>query len=121
MKRYDKVILFVLLLVFGFGIFFTARGGFETYVPFAVAAETGRNVQVKGVAVPQTLQGIGGETFSFEMKDMEGGVYRVTHTGNIPVNLFETNNVVVKGRFEGEQFVANAILVRCPSRYVAEE
>lgn len=121
MKRYDKLILVVMIVVFGLGIFTTARGAFESYVSFAAAAESGRNVQIKGVAVPGSLQGIDGETFSFEMKDMEGSVYRVTHTGNVPVNLFESDNVVVKGRFESQQFVANAILVRCPSRYVAEE
>ncbi|MCL4462911.1 MAG: cytochrome c maturation protein CcmE [Firmicutes bacterium] len=121
MKRYDKLILVVMIVVFGVGIFFTARGAFESYVSFAAAAESGRNVQIKGVAIPGSLQGIDGETFSFEMTDMEGSVYRVTHTGNVPVNLFESDNVVVKGRFENRQFMAHAILVRCPSRYEAEE
>lgn len=121
MKRYDKLILLVLLVVFGAGIFFTARSAFDSYVTFAVAAESNRNVQVKGVAIDGTLQEMDEKTFTFEMVDMEGETHRVAHTGTIPVNLFEADNVVVKGRFDGEQFVANTILVKCPSKYQAQE
>lgn len=121
MKRYDKIILLVLLVVFGGGIFMTARNAFDSYVTFAQAAESNRSVQVKGVAIDGTVRELDENTFTFEMEDMSGQVLRVRRTGIIPVNLFEADNVVVKGRYKDGEFVAQQILVKCPSKYEAQE
>ncbi len=121
MKKYDKIILVLLLLVFATGIGFTARQAFESYVTFAEARESTRAVQVKGVAIDGTVIEYEGETWSFEMEDLAGEAQRVTHTGAIPVSLFEADNVVVNGRYDGDDFVATQILVKCPSKYAPEE
>lgn len=121
MKKYDKIILILLLVVFAAGIGFTARQAFETYVPFAEARESGRAVQVKGTPVDASLIEYEGDTFSFELVDMEGETQRVTHTGTLPQNLFEADYVVVNGRFDGDEFVGSQLLVKCPSKYAPEE
>lgn len=121
MKKYDKLILVALLVVFGAGIYFTAQSAFTSYVTFAQAKESYRSAQVKGTPMGGTLRELDDDRFSFEMKDMEGSVYRVVAKGMIPVNLFEADYVVVKGRFEGEEFVSKNVLVKCPSKYEAEQ
>jgi cytochrome c-type biogenesis protein CcmE len=120
-KKYDKFILVVLLLVFGFGIFFTARSAFSSYVTFAEAAESNRNVQVKGVALEGTLQELDADSYSFELEDMSGVTHRVMATGMIPVNIFEVEYIVVQGRFTDETFTAKQVIVKCPSKYQVEE
>ena len=121
MKKYDKMILIILLVVFGAGIFMTARSAMSTYVTFADAKETDRSVQVKGLAVNGTIQDISDDKYSFQMEDTTGGVVRVIATGTMPVNLFEAESVVVTGKYNGEVFEANKILVKCPSKYEAQE
>ncbi|MDW7651349.1 MAG: cytochrome c maturation protein CcmE [Bacillota bacterium] len=121
MKKYDKIILIVLLAVFGVGIFMTARSAFDQYVTFAYAQEVDRNVQVRGTAIDGTIQIIDEDNFSFEMVDLEGTVLRVKHSGMIPVNLMEAEYIVVKGKAAGDMFDARTILVKCPSKYEAEQ
>ena len=122
MKRYDKLILLVLLVVFGVGIFMTARSAFDTYVTFAQAQASEKNVQVRGKAIDGTVQLVDEKTFSFEMEDLEGQVVRVYNTGTIPVNLMDAEYIVVKGKADGtDAFNAKAIIVKCPSKYEAEQ
>jgi len=120
-KRYDKIVLFALLLVFAFGLFITARSAMSTYVTFADAKESGRTVQVKGQALAGTLQELGEEKYSFHMQDDAGEVVRVVAYGKQPDNLLAADSVVVKGKYNGSEFEAQTILVKCPSKYEAEE
>jgi len=120
-KRYDKIILFALLVAFAFGIFITARSAMSTYVTFAQAKESGRSVQVKGLALEGTLEELEAEKYAFHMQDDAGEIVRVVAQGNQPVNLFEADSVVVKGKYNGSEFEAQTILVKCPSKYEAEE
>lgn len=118
MKRYDQAILIALAVVFRAGIFFTARSAFSSYLTFAEAKESNRAIQVKGTAAYGSLRMIDTDSFSFELKDMSDRIYQVTHTGAVPVNLFEADYVVVAGKFDGEEFAAGKILVKCPTRFM---
>ncbi|HSW58174.1 MAG TPA: cytochrome c maturation protein CcmE [Dehalococcoidales bacterium] len=117
MKRYDKAILVALIVVFGAGIFYTASGALSTYVTIAEAKESNRTVQVKGTAVTGSMRQIDNNSFSFELEDMSGSVFTVTYEGALPVNLFESDYAVVKGRFNDDTFMADSILVKCPSKF----
>lgn len=121
MKRYDKIILLLLLTVFAVGGYHTISGMFTAYVSFAYAETSSRSAQIKGLPVDGTLlPGVDG-SFSFLMDDLEGGSATVYHKGEIPPNLMDADNIVVVGRFDGNgNFVAQRILVKCPARYVAE-
>jgi len=121
-KRYDKIILLLLLLVFGVGGYHTISGALTPYVSFAYAQDANRSVQVKGLAIAGTLQPRIDDGFRFQMQDEEGGTATVYHKGEIPPNLTEADNVVVVGKFsENREFVAERILVKCPTRYQAEQ
>ncbi len=122
MKRYDKIILLLLLLVFGVGGYHTISGALTPYVSFAYAEAANRSVQIKGLPVDGSLTPGDDGAFTFRMNDMEGGSAVVYHKGEIPPNLMDADNVVVVGRFDGNgNFVAGRILVKCPTRYQAEQ
>ncbi|NLZ39248.1 MAG: cytochrome c maturation protein CcmE [Firmicutes bacterium] len=121
MKRYDKTVLLLLLVVFGVGIFLTARNAMSTYVTFAEAQATDRAVQVKGLAVEGTVEELGSEKYAFKMEDNNGDIVRVVASGEIPDNLLEAESIVVKGKYQNNEFIAQNILVKCPSKYEAEE
>ncbi|MCR3922333.1 MAG: cytochrome c maturation protein CcmE, partial [Firmicutes bacterium] len=59
--------------------------------------------------------------YSFVMEDANGEIVRVVASGKTPVNLFDAESVVVRGIYSGEEFLAQDILVKCPSKYEAEE
>ncbi len=122
MKRYDKIILLLLLLVFGVGAYHTISGALTPYVSFVYAEAANRSVQVKGLPVDGTLSPGADGSFTFRMNDLEGGTATVYHRGDIPPNLMDADNVVVVGRYDGNgNFVAHRILVKCPTRYQAQE
>jgi len=120
-KHYSKIVLLLLLIVFGIGGYRSISSALTPYVTFAYAQDANRSVQVKGNGIDGTVQLIDDQSFSFEMTDLEGGTARVFHKGPLPQNLMEADNIVVVGRF-GEDGVFNAqrILVKCPSKYEAK-
>ena len=87
------------------------------YGTFSRAAQTGRMVQVKGVWVKDRPTTMDHSTFSFYMRDDSARVMQVTYDGGRPNNFEISREVVCKGRIEGERFVANDILTKCPSKY----
>lgn len=118
--KYDQFVLILLIVVFGAGIIFTARGALSPYVTFAEAKESDRTVQIKGTAVDGSLREIDASSFSFKLKDMSGDLFTVIHNGSVPLNLFTADFAVVSGRFRGGEFIAGNILVKCPTKYRAE-
>lgn len=121
MKRYDKIVLLALLLVFAVGGYRSISSALTPYVTFAYADESARSVQVKGNAVDGTIALNQEEgSFTFSMRDAEGGTARVYHKGPLPQNLLDADSVVVVGRFVEGTFIAQRILVKCPSKYEAK-
>lgn len=122
MKRYDKIILLLLLLVFGAGSYYTFSGALNPYVSFGYADAVARFVQIKGAPVDGTLVPDESGGFTFRMNDLEGGTAIVYHAGEMPPNLMDADNIVVAGRFDRSgNFNAQRILVQCPTRYQAEQ
>jgi len=119
-KRYDKIVLLLLIVVFGGGIFVTTQRAFSSYSTFAEAKEQNRSVQVKGVAIDGSWQSTAANSFTFRLKDMAGETHVVSHSGNVPPNLFTAEYVVVIGRFNAAVFTARNLLVKCPTRFMQE-
>ncbi len=55
--------------------------------------------------------------FSFYMKDEQGAIRRVEYYNPKPANFEDAEKVVVDGYAKGDVFVAEHILVKCPSKY----
>jgi cytochrome c-type biogenesis protein CcmE len=120
-KRYDKLVLLLLLAVFAVGGYRTIISAMTPYVSFAYAEQAAKSVQVKGYPIEGSIMLLENEAFSFVMEDLEGGNATIYHKGTIPQNLMEAESVVVVGRFEDGGFVAQNILVKCPSKYQAQQ
>ena len=117
--RPKTLILVALLGVFGFFVvrsFGSQVAGYET---FAEASANGRQAHVVGVwdeSAPAQYDPARNE-FSFAMTDEAGATRRVVYAAPKPANFEDAEKVVVDGRMAGDVFVAEHILVKCPSKY----
>ena len=57
---------------------------------------------------------------SFKLRDEHGEVMPVEYRGVIPGNFDQAVSVVAIGKYEGDHFEAQQLLVKCPSKYQAE-
>ncbi|HLA63364.1 MAG TPA: cytochrome c maturation protein CcmE [Rhodothermales bacterium] len=113
-----------LLLILGFGTlvvtsFKNQVGGYET---FTQATEGGRRAHVVGEWLRDQPMAYdpAADQFSFHMRDEDGIVRRVVYADPKPANFEDAERVVVDGQMEGDVFVAEHILVKCPSKYNEE-
>jgi cytochrome c-type biogenesis protein CcmE len=56
-------------------------------------------------------------TLTFRLKDENGETVTVLHKGDPPANMGEATKVVAIGKMEGDKFVSDDLLVKCPSKY----
>ena len=59
--------------------------------------------------------------FSFYMQDKNGQERKVIYTGTKPQDFERSDQIVVTGQMEGNDFHAATILMKCPSKYVQEK
>ena len=91
------------------------------YIGFAEARTAQGLVQVNGVLADKNYVLKPEEQFlRFQLKDEKGDVMPVEYRGVIPGNFDQAVSVVAIGRFEGDHFEAQQLLVKCPSKYQAE-
>ncbi len=78
-----------------------------------------RRFRVEGLVVPGTVRRAG-DGVDFTIRGQQGATVDVVHEGNVP-ELFQPDiPVVMEGRFQGERFVSDRILVKHTSEYRAE-
>jgi cytochrome c-type biogenesis protein CcmE len=101
------------LLLFSFG---EQVGG---YMNFAQAEASGNKAHVVGTwANDQPMHYDRSDNiFTFHMRDEQGTVRRVRYTNPKPANFEEAEQLVVEGYARDDVFVAEHILVKCPSKY----
>ena len=101
------------LLFFNFG---NQVGG---YMHFQEAAESNARAHVVGQWVEDrpTSYSRADNVFTFYMKDEKGNIRKVRYHNPKPANFEEAEQVVVEGRAKNGAFVAESILVKCPSKY----
>ena len=110
-----------LVLMVGFGALLFMNFGAQVggYMDFAEAEASGANAHVVGHWVKEQHFAYDREqnVFSFHMTDEAGQVRQVHYPNPKPPNFEDAEQLVVEGYAEGEVFVANHILVKCPSKY----
>ncbi|MEN9838804.1 MAG: hypothetical protein RL177_283 [Bacteroidota bacterium] len=57
------------------------------------------------------------KSFYFHMKDEAGNVRKVMYNKAKPANFEDADQLVVKGKLQGEIFYSDDMLVKCPSKY----
>lgn len=111
------------------GLIISTAGDASTYVTFGQAmqmAKVGndRSIHVVGQLKKDENGNIVGITpgadkvsFSFIMVDQNGKEQRVFYNSPMPNDLVHSEKVVVVGSYKGDQFLADKILLKCPSKY----
>lgn len=91
------------------------------YISFAEAKTSTGTVQVNGVLADKNYVARPQEQFlEFNLKDDRGHVMPVIYKGVIPGNFDQATSIVAIGKYAGEHFEAEQLLVKCPSKYQAE-
>ena len=60
------------------------------------------------------------QTLTFRVKDENGDTVTIDHRGEKPANLLEATKVVAVGKMDGDKFVSDQLIVKCPTKYEAE-
>lgn len=94
----------------------------STYAPFSTAIQhEGKTYHIVGkvnkskefIYNPESNANI----FGFYLVDNEGVEKKVLYNGSKPQDFERSEQIVVVGKMEGEEFHANQLLMKCPSKY----
>lgn len=115
------------LLMIGIAIFIfiNASKDVSTYANFKDAISNGNRVKIVGKlnkSVPTEYDAQNQpNVFKFHMIDDKGMEKEVVLLKPKPQDFERSEQIVVTGEMKGEQFVADEILMKCPSKYKEEE
>ena len=117
-----KVWIAVALLVAAVGVGVTSfKKSMTPYISFDEARHSSGLVQVNGVLADKNYVMKPTEQYmQFKLKDARGEIMTVDYHGVIPGNFDQATSVVAIGRYENNRFVAEQLLVKCPSKYQTE-
>jgi cytochrome c-type biogenesis protein CcmE len=91
------------------------------YITFAEARQSSGMVQVNGVLADKNYVARQEEQYlEFKLRDDQDHVMNVVYRGVIPGNFDQATSIVAIGRYKGDHFEAEQLLVKCPSKYQAE-
>ncbi|MGH7742709.1 MAG: cytochrome c maturation protein CcmE [Candidatus Eiseniibacteriota bacterium] len=117
-----KIVFALVLLVVASAIGITSfKKSVTPYISFAEAKHSSGMVQVNGVLADKNYVMRPAEQFlEFRLRDSHNDVLPVRYKGVIPGNFDQAVSVVAIGRYAGDHFEAEQLLVKCPSKYQAE-
>lgn len=119
-----NIIAGILILV-SIGIFFSLSRDVSSYATFAEASQRNQRVKVAGLLAKDKEMYYNPEEnpnyFSFYLRDPKGQEKKVILLQGKPQDFDRSEQIVVTGEMKGEEFVANEVLLKCPSKYKDEE
>ena len=97
-------------------------GDFSTYETFSsAAAEPGKQYHVIGYLEKSKAMDYDPvkdpNRFTFFVKDKAGNVSKVVFSGAKPTDIERSEQIVMTGSMQGEEFHCNKIQMKCPSKY----
>jgi len=122
-------IFIIIVIAVAVGIIVSSTKDASTYVTFTEAyqmASSGRSnsIHVVGVLKKDNAGKVIGiesgqdkVSFSFILVDAEGKEQQVFYNQPMPQDFTRSENVVVIGSYKGDNFYAEKILLKCPSKY----
>jgi len=127
-----KYIFGIVIIGVAIAIIISMTGDASSYVSFEearVLSDKGfkKSIHVVG-ELPKTINGeiLGIQespdrlSFKFQMVDENGFTQQVLHANPIPADFDKSEQVVIIGAYKGENFIAEKILLKCPSKYQEE-
>jgi cytochrome c-type biogenesis protein CcmE len=116
------ILLLAILIVFILFGAFSFKKNLTPYVDFDEAKRSLGVVQVIGELVTdRSRYDLGTQKLYFTLKDKKGKKLLVSYTGPKPANFEDATNVVAIGKYGNGEFVAEQVLVKCPSKYQGEK
>lgn len=117
-----KIVAALVLLAVAITVGVTSfRKTVTPYISFAEARTASGTVQVNGVLADKNYVARPEEQFlQFQLQDDRGHVMPVIYRGVIPGNFDQATSIVAIGKYAGDHFEAEQLLVKCPSKYQAE-
>ncbi|HWR44741.1 cytochrome c maturation protein CcmE [Sporomusa sp.] len=117
MKKYRLVCLAVIAGFIAYSVF-VFQSSVTPYVTFAQAKSAKSAVQVKGtLGSPKVTQAEDGRSTQFVLRDDAGEEVAVVYRGVKPDGLEQATGIVAIGKYSNGQFLADKLLVKCPSKY----
>lgn len=115
-------ILGIIVIAIAIGVILSMVTDAATYADFKTAEKAaGEQFQVVGELNKDKLIAYSPQTnanqFSFFMIDQSGTEKKVVFNGAKPQDFERSEQVVITGSFNGEDFHADKILMKCPSKY----
>lgn len=97
-------------------------GDFSTYETFATAKkQEGKEFHVIGMLDRAREMHYDplkdANYFTFYVKDKSGNEQKVVFYGTKPTDFEKSEQIVLTGRIQGEEFHCSKILMKCPSKY----
>jgi cytochrome c-type biogenesis protein CcmE len=126
-------IVIIVVIAVAIGIIITSAGDSSTYVNFDQAHEmslTGNKNSIHVVGelkkdyagkVTGIAPGADKVSFSFVMIDDKGKEQLVQYNQPMPADFTRSEKVVVIGRYQNDSFIADKILLKCPSKYQEQQ
>jgi cytochrome c-type biogenesis protein CcmE len=126
-------IVALVVIAAAIAIIVQTAGESSTYVTFDQAFQLASNGSSKGIHVVGELKkdasgeivginpGADKISFSFILVDSNGKEQEVVYNEPMPADFKRSEKVVVIGSYHNNTFVADKILLKCPSKYVNEE
>lgn len=91
------------------------------YVSFDEAKQKDRRVQVIGSIIKNDVRyDTDSLQLVFDVQDDAGTIMTVVYAGAMPGNFDQATKVVCKGKYTDGRFVADNLLLKCPSKYQGE-
>ncbi len=111
------------IIILGFTIWaaLSFNASLTPYVSISEAKQSDNVVQVKGERVDSGHFDVNTNKFVFKIRDENGEVLQVVFDGAKPGNFEQASYVVCVGKYENGVFHARELLIKCPSKYQAEE
>ncbi len=126
-------ILIIVVIAVAIGIIMTTAGDASTYVTFDEAYSLATSGNDNSIHVVGELKkdssgevvginpGADRVSFSFVMLDDNQKEQLVMYKEPMPTDFTKSEKVVVIGKYSGDTFIAEKILLKCPSKYQETE
>ena len=126
-------IIGIVAIAMAMGIILTTAGDASSYVTFEEAKRRGSNGDRSKIHVVGKLKKTESDevmditpskdqlSFTFVMLDENEAEQKVFYPNPIPQDFDRSEQVVVVGSYQKDLFVADKILLKCPSKYQGEE
>lgn len=124
MKKANIIIL--VLIAAAIGIIISTFGDLSTYETFSSAAQKpGTSFHVVGFLDSSKQQQYDPLTdpnlFTFYAKDKKGSIHQVIFSGPKPQDFERSEQLVMTGFMQGDDFHCSKILMKCPSKYEEDQ